>query len=53
MITDTLADAIQAVERHPLGKIPPAQAARIKRRVVDREALADRLDVAAFSSALR
>ena len=49
-MTDTLATATRAVERQPLAHIPPGQAARIRRRIVDNEHLAPRLDVAAFSS---
>lgn len=51
MITETLAATVREVERQPLGKIPPGHAARIRRRIVDSEPLAPRLDVAAFSSA--
>jgi FXSXX-COOH protein len=48
---DTLAVTLDAVGRVPLGRIPAACAARIRRRVVDAEAIAPRLDYAAFNSA--
>lgn len=49
---DTLAGSLATIGQAPLDKIPPAQAARVKRRIVDNESLVVRLDVAAFSSAI-
>ena len=51
MAAETLAGSLSTIERAPLSSIPPAQAARVKRRIVDNESLVTRLDVAAFSSA--
>lgn len=46
-----LTATIAAVSRAPLAAIPRGQADRIRRRIVDGEQLAPRLDVAAFNSA--
>jgi hypothetical protein len=48
---ETLAATLTTVQAAPLSQIPPAQAARVRRRIVDNEPLTTRLDVAAFSSA--
>ena len=49
--TESLAGPLATIERSPLGAIPPEQAAKVVRRIVDNEALVPRLDVAAFNSA--
>jgi FXSXX-COOH protein len=50
-IPESLAGPLATIERCPLGAIPAVDAARVVRRIVDAEALAPRLDVAAFNSA--
>ncbi len=49
--TDTLATSLSTIEQAPLDRIPPVHADRVRRRIVDNEALESRLDVAAFNSA--
>jgi FXSXX-COOH protein len=48
---ESLAGTLSTIERVPLGNIPMAQAARVTRRIVDKESLGPRIDVAAFNSA--
>lgn len=48
---ETLTASLAAVERSRLGSIPAEEAAKVVRRIVDRESLTPRLDVAAFQSA--
>lgn len=47
----TLAPALAAIERAPLERIPPAQAAKVLRRIVGNAKLSPRLTVTAFNSA--
>lgn len=49
--TESLAGPLATIRRSPLGGIPTGLAAKVVRRIVDREALTPRLDVAAFQSA--
>jgi len=49
---ETLATSLYLVGQTSLADIAPEQAARIMRRVTDREALVPRLEVAAFNSAI-
>ena len=50
-MTAPLAGPLATIARTPLGQIPAAAAAKVVRRIVDREPEAPRLDVAAFNSA--
>jgi FXSXX-COOH protein len=50
-VAETLGSALSIIERAPLTGIASAQAARVRRRIVDNESHAPRLDVAAFNSA--
>jgi FXSXX-COOH protein len=50
-VTETLAGSLSTIAATPLARIPAAQTARVRRRVVDKEAMAPRLDYAAFNSA--
>ncbi|MBM2621091.1 FXSXX-COOH protein [Actinoplanes sp. LDG1-06] len=49
--TETLAEPLAAIGSTPLRDIRAEQAARVVRRIVDKETLLRRLDVAAFQSA--
>lgn len=49
---ESLAGSLATIKSVPLASIPPAQAARVKRRILDNESLASRLDIAAFNSAV-
>jgi FXSXX-COOH protein len=49
--TESLVGSLSSIAGAPLGSIPAAQAARVRRRIVDKEAMAPRLDYAAFNSA--
>jgi FXSXX-COOH protein len=49
---ETLTRSLSTIERAPLSAIPVAQAARIRRRIVDHQSLGRRLDVAAFNSSI-
>lgn len=51
MTTDADVLPLDRIRDVPLAEIPPAMAARVVRRIVDREALAPPLGVAAFNSA--
>lgn len=50
-MNETLAGPLAEIRRTPLADIPATVAARVVRRIVDREPTVPRLDVAAFNSA--
>jgi FXSXX-COOH protein len=48
---DTLVEPLATIKETPLREIRAEQADRVVRRIVDKESLLQRLDVAAFQSA--
>lgn len=48
---NSLAGSLANIEQATLKDIPPAQAAKVLRRIVGKVSLAPKLDVAAFNSA--
>ncbi len=48
---ETLAGSLATIERAPLDSIPPAQAAKVMRRIIGNASLSPRLTITAFNSA--